>query len=55
MRRWVGHVDAKVMELYTHMTDDTAQATMQRRLEAKSSLQVTNGSQDGKESGSAQT
>jgi integrase len=54
VRKWVGHVDAKVMELYTHMTDDASQAAMQRLSEAKSSLQVTKESQDGKENGSAQ-
>lgn len=55
VRKWVGHVDAKVMELYTHMTDDASQAAMQRLAEAKTSLQVRKGSQVGPESGSAQT
>jgi integrase len=54
VRKWVGHVDAKVMELYTHMSDPDSQAAMQRLSGAKTSLQVSKESQDGPESDSAQ-
>jgi integrase len=54
VRKWVGHVDAKVMERYTHTTDDASQAAMQRLAEANSKLQRQKESQDGKESDSAQ-
>jgi site-specific recombinase XerD len=55
VRKWVGHVDAKIMEIYTHMNDDASQAAMQRLTEANSKLQVKKESQDGEENGSAQS
>ena len=54
VRKWVGHVDQKIMEMYTHMSDPASKAAMQRLSAANSSLQVIKESQDGPESGSAQ-
>jgi integrase len=55
VRKWVGHVDAKILETYTHMSDPDSQAAMQRLSEAKSSLQMKKETGNGQEGGSAQT
>lgn len=54
VRKWVGRVDAKILETYTHMSDPDSQAAMLRLSEAKSSLQVKKVTGDGQEGNSAQ-
>jgi site-specific recombinase XerD len=39
VKKWVGHVDPRVIELYTHVHDHASQAAMQRLTGASSSLQ----------------
>lgn len=38
VREWVGHVDAEVIKLYTHVHDTASQAAMQRLAEANTNL-----------------
>jgi integrase len=54
VRRWVGHVDPRVIDAYTHVHDQASQAAMQRLTDADVRLQKSEESQDGPESGSAQ-
>lgn len=50
VKKWVGHVDPRVIELYTHVHDEASTAAMQRLSEADPKLQVRKESQDGQES-----
>ena len=54
VRKWVGHVDAKIIKIYTHMNDEASRAAMQRLAEANSKLQAKKETKDGEESSSAQ-
>ena len=47
VRQWVGHVDAEVMKLYTHIADASSQAAMQRL--AKADTSTCSGKEDARE------
>jgi integrase len=53
VRQWVGHVDAEVIKLYTHIADASSQAAMQRLVDANNKpLQTERNSHDTQECGS---
>jgi integrase/recombinase XerD len=58
VRQWVGHVDAEIIKLYTHIADASSQAAMQRLGDAQSKALQQGARHDGDQtsgSGSAQT
>jgi hypothetical protein len=49
VRQWVGHVDAEVLKLYTHIADAASQAAMQRLEGANQNPQQQGGPKDGQQ------
>jgi site-specific recombinase XerD len=47
VRQWVGHVDAEVIKLYTHIADASSQAAMQRLAGAENHKLQAGGHQEG--------
>lgn len=49
VRQWVGHVDAEIMKLYTHIADAASQAAMQRLADADKNKLQPGGTPNGAE------
>ena len=49
VRQWVGHVDAEVLKLYTHIADAASQAAMQRLQGANQNPLQQGGPRDGQQ------
>ena len=47
IRKWVGHVDADVLKIYTHIADEASQAAMQRLTGLDTTNLQTKGPKDG--------
>jgi integrase len=41
VKKWVGHVDQRIIEMYSHVHDEADQAAMQRLVQANRKLQKT--------------
>ena len=54
VQEWVGHVDAAIIKLYTHVHDEASKAAMQRLNEANNPLQKEGNRDHGRENASAQ-
>jgi len=54
VKKWVGHVDQHVIELYTHVHNDASQTAMQRLAEANQALQQEENRRERTEASSAQ-
>jgi integrase len=55
VRKWVGHVDAKILATYTHMHEPASREAMQRLAEENTKLQAPKETENGTEGPSAQT
>jgi integrase len=55
VKKWVGHVDPRVIDLYTHVHDGASKDAMERRSEADSTPRPAEETQNGGGDGSAQT
>lgn len=54
VRKWVGHVDQRILDLYSHVDKNADQSAMQRLEQANKERQKEQGTNEGKETGPAQ-